>query len=152
MEVNNYTTHSEQETIELGRKFAEDLIPGDLVLFYGDLGSGKTEFIKGICEYFKVDELVTSPTFTIMNQYAGEFDDYNLPIYHVDLYRIKSKEELGEIGLQDCLFSDDAIKLIEWAEKAESLLPDTKYKVNIKFDSNDENYRIIEISYQAQPE
>ncbi len=65
---------------------------------------------------------------------------------------IKSKEELGEIGLQDCLFSDDAIKLIEWAEKAESLLPDTKYKVNIKFDSNDENYRIIEISYQAQPE
>lgn len=150
MEVNNYTTQSEQETIELGKKFAESLVPGDLVLFYGDLGSGKTEFIKGICEHFNVDELVTSPTFTIMNQYAGEFGDYELPIYHVDLYRIKSKEELGEIGLQDCLFSDDAIKLIEWAEKAHSLLPDTQYKVKISFDPEDENKRLIDISYQKE--
>ncbi len=150
MEVNNYTTLSEKETIELGRKFAEDLVPGDLVLFYGDLGSGKTEFIKGICEYFSVNELVTSPTFTIMNQYAGELNDEDLPIYHVDLYRIKSKDELGEIGLQDCLFSDDAIKLIEWAEKAHSLLPDTKYKVKIEFDPEDENKRNFKISYQAE--
>ena len=92
-----YTTNNEQETIVLGKKFAKELNLGDIVYLYGDLGSGKTEFIKGICEFFEVDDLVTSPTFTIMNKYMGELKNHEIPIFHIDLYRIEKNNELNEI-------------------------------------------------------
>ncbi len=145
METETFTTHNEEETIKLGEKFASMLIKGDVVLFYGDLGAGKTEFIKGICRHFKVDEIVTSPTFTIMNQYSGLIDNQEFTIYHVDLYRIKTKDELDEIGFEDCLFSPDAIKLVEWAENANGIVKFSNYTVKIKADFDDETERLIEI-------
>lgn len=141
-----YTTNNEDETIELGRKFAKELSLGDIVYLYGDLGSGKTEFIKGICEFFKVDDLVTSPTFTIMNKYIGELKHHEIPIFHIDLYRIEKNHELNEIGFAECLFEENSIKLIEWAEKAETHLKKPTYIVRIIPDEDSENIRQIYIS------
>jgi tRNA threonylcarbamoyladenosine biosynthesis protein TsaE len=138
-----FITNSEEETINLGIEFAKRLNAGDTVLFFGDLGAGKTELIKGICQYFKVDDIVTSPTFTIMNQYIGRHNGSDITIYHIDLYRIKSKKELEEIGFSECVFSSDSLKLIEWAEKAGSNYPDNAHKVKFDLDNNDEDKRII---------
>lgn len=142
----NYTTNSEEETIDLGLKFASKLKAGDVVALYGDLGSGKTEFVKGICNFFKVDDIVNSPTFTIINQYTGFKGGEDIPIFHIDLYRIKTQKELDEIGFKECLFSDDSIKLLEWADKAVNELPLKKYSVRIKLNSKKENERIFEIN------
>lgn len=146
MEIETHYTHSELETIELGSKFAEKIRPGHVVLFYGELGSGKTEFIKGICNYFSVEEIVTSPTFTIMNQYNGEFENKEFTIYHIDLYRIKTKEELDEIGFEDCIFAADTVKLVEWAENASNLVKFANYSVTFKSDFEIENDRMIQIN------
>lgn len=143
--VDNYSTNSEEETAELGRTFAKRLLPGDVVAFYGDLGAGKTEFIRGICTNYNVKELVTSPTFTIMNQYSGEYNNDEIKIFHIDLYRIKNQNELEEIGFDDCIYSKSSIKLIEWAEKAEERLGNLSYEVNIKLDENEDSKRKIEI-------
>lgn len=145
MEIEKYITRSEEETIDLGEKFAERLLPGDTVAFFGDLGAGKTEFIKGICKALGVTELVTSPTFTIMNQYFGLIKDHEIKIYHIDLYRIKDIKELEDIGFQDCIYSDDTIKFIEWSEKAGEKLDNINYKVKIEIDDDTENDRIISL-------
>jgi tRNA threonylcarbamoyladenosine biosynthesis protein TsaE len=145
MKLGKFTTNSQDETFELGFRFAAELKTGDVVALFGDLGAGKTEFIKGICSYFKVDELVNSPTFTIMNQYAGMLNDDEIPILHIDLYRIKKSNELKEIGFDEIIFSGDSIKLVEWADKAFGLLPPDSYSINIKFKKNYENERIITI-------
>lgn len=146
METEKFTTNSEEETIELGKRFAERLSRGDVVLFYGDLGSGKTEFIKGICRAFEVEEIVTSPTFTIMNQYAGSLEGKDIDIYHIDLYRIKGKEELVEIGFEECIYSQDALKLVEWAENSFDIVKFSNYTVRIKADFESMNERLIEIA------
>lgn len=147
MEALILRSNSEEETIALGVEFAERLQVGDVVALYGDLGAGKTEFIKGICEYFQVEGLVTSPTFTIINQYNGtSVDGTPLKIYHVDLYRIETAEELADVGFDDMVFSHDAIKLIEWSEKAEHLLPPVHYTVRIAADEANDSHRTIEIT------
>ncbi len=150
METDHYITYSEEETIELGKKFAEMLKPGDIIAIEGSLGSGKTEFIKGICKFFEVQEIVTSPTFTIINQYTGKFGDEVLSIYHIDLYRIKAKNEFEEIGLLDCLADDRAIKVVEWADKANGIFPDNIYRVKITSSNVNENERIFEIQMPLQ--
>jgi len=141
-----HITNSEEETINLGKEFASNINAGDILYFYGDLGSGKTEFIKGICEYFKVVDIVTSPTFTIMNKYVGEKKGNEIAIFHIDLYRIEKEKELDEIGFEDCLFENNSIKLIEWAEKAETHLNKPTYVVKITPDEDSENSREIIIS------
>jgi len=145
MKNEKYITTSEKETIEIGSNFAERLRVGDSVCLYGDLGSGKTEFIKGICKFFHVHELVTSPTFTIMNQYLGSHGSHKVPIYHIDLYRIKSQKELEEIGFNECMDYGFALKLVEWADKAEGQFPAGHYSVTITSDMENENNRTIEI-------
>lgn len=146
METEKYITHSEEDTIELGIKFAERLLDGDTVGFFGDLGSGKTEFIKGICSYFDVEEIVTSPTFTIINQYFAKKNGEEFPIYHIDLYRIKDNKELEDTGFSECINAPVGLKLVEWAEKAKDYMPETWYKIEIRFGDDDENYRAITIS------
>lgn len=143
--LEKYISNSEEETIKLGEKFAERLKLGDVVAITGDLGSGKTEFIKGICEYFNVGDMVNSPTFTIMNHYTGILNDEEVNIFHIDLYRIENEKELIEIGFDECLHSPDYIKLIEWPEKAGDKIDEWNYKVNIQTYENDENKRAIEI-------
>jgi len=112
-------TGSAEATIELGRSVGELLRPGEVVGLFGELGSGKTTFIKGCALGLGLADarVVTSPTFTLMNIYHGR-----CPVYHFDLYRIRSPEELAAIGHAD-FFGGQGVCLIEWAERAGPLLP-----------------------------
>lgn len=92
---------------------------------YGDLGAGKTQFVKGICEAFKVKEVVNSPTFTIVNEYHG-----TLPVYHIDLYRMKDIQEIFGIGFDE--YSEaGGVCLVEWAEKLDGIIPEKRFDVKM---------------------
>ncbi len=147
MEVVTLPSASEAETIDHGEYFAAMLVRGDVVALDGDLGAGKTEFVKGICRYFNVEDLVTSPTFSIINLYDGTTTDGDpMKIYHVDLYRIDSEAELANVGFDDMVFAHDAIKLIEWPTKAGRLLPSRRWDVMISSDPTIEDRREIRIT------
>jgi tRNA threonylcarbamoyladenosine biosynthesis protein TsaE len=138
--MNTIITRTEQETLSAGKEFAKKLQPGDVVACYGELGSGKTRFIKGICQHFGVSEHVTSPTFTIINEYHAK----KMMLYHFDFYRIRSLAEIEELGFEEYLY-DEGICLIEWAEKATDVLPAKRYDVHFQF-GHDENTREIRIT------
>jgi tRNA threonylcarbamoyladenosine biosynthesis protein TsaE len=113
-------TTSPEATRALGARLAAALGPGDVVALDGDLGAGKTQFIKGLCAALGVPpEQVTSPTFTLVHEYEGT----DGPIYHIDAYRIERIEELYELGFEDYVYGD-GICLIEWAERIAPMLPD----------------------------
>lgn len=148
MDIEVYSSTSEEETFHLGIEFSRRIVPGDVVAFYGDLGAGKTEFIKGICDGLAVREIVSSPTFNIVNEYRGE--DRNgrtLTLFHIDLYRIENASELVEIGMEETLANAQAVKLIEWAEIAEAILPRERYDVKLTA-LDDENSRRIEVIHR----
>jgi tRNA threonylcarbamoyladenosine biosynthesis protein TsaE len=130
-----YVTRGENETLELGRKLAETLKDRDIVELEGRLGAGKTVFAKGIASGLGIEEDVTSPTFTLLKEYAGR-----LKLYHFDLYRIEDEEELRETGLYDFI-GGEGVCVIEWAEKAS--LP---YSIKVSIEVADNNEREIEIS------
>jgi len=112
--MNTFQTHSAEETTALGRRIADELKPGSIVLLRGDLGAGKTTMVKGIAEGFqaaKADD-VTSPTFTLIHEYRGPA----VTLYHIDLYRIDTQRELDTLALDD-LMTAQSILLIEWGEK-----------------------------------
>ncbi len=133
-------TRSVDETIAAGRTFGMSLRPGDVVALTGTLGSGKTRFVTGICEGLGVSMHATSPTFTLINEYPAPFGT----VAHVDLYRIASKSELAELGIEE-YFTDRCVCLIEWAEIASDLLPGRYYDVHLSH-GGDENEREIRIS------
>ncbi|OGU59426.1 MAG: tRNA (adenosine(37)-N6)-threonylcarbamoyltransferase complex ATPase subunit type 1 TsaE [Ignavibacteria bacterium GWF2_33_9] len=137
-------TNSEEETIHTAEKFAAGLTPGDIVALYGDLGTGKTEFTKGICNYFGVEEIVTSPTFTIVNKYNAKINKKPLTIYHIDLYRLEKEAELLEIGFNEYLNDDEAITIIEWSDRTNQI-PTRSIKVKIMYKPDEDDFRIIEI-------
>ncbi len=114
MTTREFTTHSAEETIALGRTLRESLAPPKLVLLRGDLGAGKTTLVKGIAAAFRAadEEDVTSPTFTLIHEYRGEA----ATLYHIDLYRIDTLRELDTLALDD-LIAENSILLIEWGEK-----------------------------------
>ena len=114
MSARDFTTHSPEETIALGRQLASLLAPPKLVLLRGDLGAGKTTLVKGIAEGFQAasQEDVTSPTFTLVHEYRGP----QATLYHIDLYRVDTQRELETLGLDD-LMAEDSVLLIEWGEK-----------------------------------
>lgn len=130
-----FYTKNFKETIELGKKIARYFKKGDIIGFTGELGSGKTTIIKGIVKYFSEDS-VFSPSFVIVNEYKGK-----LSIFHFDLYRIGSFDELVDIGWFD--YINKGIILIEWAEKIKKNLP--KKTIWIKINIIDKNKRKIEI-------
>ncbi|MDZ7808452.1 MAG: tRNA (adenosine(37)-N6)-threonylcarbamoyltransferase complex ATPase subunit type 1 TsaE [Gracilimonas sp.] len=114
-----YRSHSVDETIRAGSEFGKQLSPGDVVCLTGDLGAGKTHFVKGVASYFGVDpNNVNSPTYTLINEYSGE-----IPVYHFDCYRLKHEQEALEIGAEE-YFYGDGVCLVEWPEKIRSLIPD----------------------------
>ncbi len=133
---------SPEETFHCGYDFAETLEPGDQVIFTGPLGSGKTQFIKGICSYFGIKDHVNSPTFIIVNEYEGIKNGELLNIYHFDLYRINSPKELDEVGLES-YFGKDSICLIEWGETASERFPCAK-TITMDYGVN-ENERTIKL-------
>lgn len=125
--IEKMESNSQQQTKELGRKLGALCEAGTVVLLHGDLGVGKTVFTKGFAEGLGIGEPVSSPTFTIVQQY----DSGRLPLYHFDVYRIADVEEMDEIGYED-YFYGDGVCLIEWAELIEEILPDHCIEVLIE--------------------
>lgn len=116
---------SEQETVELAKEFSSVLKKGDCVSLVGNLGSGKTFFTKSLCREFLIEE-VTSPTFALLNVYVGKEK-----FFHFDFYRVRTKQELLDIGIYDYLNDDEAITIIEWADLFAELLPKQRYAISI---------------------
>ena len=115
-----FTTKSLEETKSLGRRLGSILIPGQVIALEGDLGAGKTTFTKSIALGLGVDDVVTSPTFNLINEYMGR-----LPVYHFDVYRLDGIDA-DYMGFDEYLFSD-GVCIIEWADKIKELLPDTHF-------------------------
>ena len=118
-----------EETIKLGEQFADFIEGGDVFAFVGELASGKTTFIKGILKGLDFKKSVTSPTFTLVNEYDAKF-----PVIHIDCYREDELERWIKLGLND-YFSDENIVIIEWADKIQSLLPDNTFQVHFSHKS-----------------
>jgi len=141
MSTEQFTTHSPEETISLGRALAEKLQPPKLVLLRGDLGAGKTTITKGIAAAFDAasEDDVTSPTFTLVHEYRGP----RVTVYHIDLYRIETERELYTLGLDDILGDPNNVVLIEWGEKFPDLMPEDRIEIRLR--TTGDNSREIEI-------
>ena len=113
------TTHSADETQALGQKLAKRLLPGDVIAYFGDLGAGKTALTRGIAQGLGVTDLVTSPTYTIVNEYLTG----RIPLFHFDMYRLGSSDELFDIGWEDYL-ARGGVCAVEWSENVEDALRD----------------------------
>ncbi len=134
-------TKNETETVNLGKQIASSLKCGDVIALYGDLGSGKTRLVKGICLGLDVKQMVNSPTFIIVNEYSSQkFQN----IYHFDLYRMKTEDEVLAMGFEDYL-NHESIVLIEWPEHIERLLPPETIKIHISHTVEDETHRWIKL-------
>jgi tRNA threonylcarbamoyladenosine biosynthesis protein TsaE len=133
--MSTFTTHSADETTELGRQIAAQLKPGTVVLLRGDLGAGKTTLVKGIAEGFSAAraEDVTSPTFTLIHEYRGPA----VTLYHIDLYRIDTQRELDTLALDD-LMTEKSILLIEWGEKFAHFASERDVEIAIEHKCGDE--------------
>ena len=134
-----FRTHSPEETQEVGVGIGCQLRPGDVVALIGDLGVGKTCLTQGIARGAGVyqDQTVNSPSYILINEYAGE-----IPVYHIDLYRLQRLEDIVALGLEDYL-EGDGICVIEWADRMSELLPDSYIEVSIT--GEDEFTRAIEV-------
>lgn len=126
MTAHKYISENEEETHKAAAAFAEFLIPGSVVMLIGKLGTGKTVFVKGAALALGVIEHVTSPTFTLIHEYNG-----TIPIYHMDLYRINSLQELRDIGIED-YFDSGGICFVEWGEKLGEFVPEDAILVTLK--------------------
>ncbi len=118
-------TSCSEETQALGRQLAAGLEPGDVIAMIGELGSGKTCIIQGICQGLDVVDDVTSPTFTLINEYQGR-----LPVYHFDLYRLDDSESVLDIGFDEYV-DGDGVCLIEWADKFPEILPEDRTEIRL---------------------
>ncbi len=138
--MKTFTTHSAEETTDLGRKLSTEIKPGSVVLLRGDLGAGKTTLVKGIAEGFQAAEAedVTSPTFTLIHEYRGP----QVTLFHIDLYRIDTQRELDTLALDD-LMTPQSILLIEWGEKFERFVKERDVEIAIEHLGGDE--RRVEI-------
>ena len=134
-----YCSNSVAETEELGAQLAARLRPGDVVAYTGDLGAGKTAFTRGIARGLGIPERVTSPTFTIVNEYEGG----RLPLFHFDLYRLGDPEELFDIGWEDYL-ARGGVCAVEWSENVAGALEDEPIRVDIRR-GGEESRRVISV-------
>lgn len=133
-------TKSASETIRIGRRIGSRLLPGDVVALVGELGAGKTQFIKGLAAGAGIANptYISSPSFTLINEYPGK-----ITFYHIDLFRLGKEKEAEELGLDD-YFQGNSITVIEWADKIPSLLPDELLLICIAYTGR--NTRSLEIS------
>jgi len=134
-----FETHSEEETIELGRTIAARLPRRAVVLLIGNLGAGKTTLAKGIVQGLGAaePENVSSPTFTLIHEYGGR-------VYHIDLYRLEHAEEIATLGLDE-IFERDAVVLIEWGERFPELMPERRIEIRLR--ALEDGRREIEVNW-----
>jgi tRNA threonylcarbamoyladenosine biosynthesis protein TsaE len=139
--MKTFSTHSAEQTTELGRRLSPELKPGSIVLLRGDLGAGKTTMVKGIAEGFQAAkaEDVTSPTFTLIHEYRGPA----VTLYHIDLYRIDTQRELDTLALDD-LMTSQSILLIEWGEKFARFAKERDAEIAIEQRGGDDRVITIE--------
>ena len=124
-----YDSHSEEETYKIGNTIGNNAKPGQIFCLNGDLGVGKTVFTKGFAKGLGVDDVISSPTFTIVQEYTnGE-----MPFYHFDVYRIADPEEMYEIGFEEYIYGG-GVCLIEWAELITDILPENITQITIEKD------------------
>ena len=144
------STHSHGDSLAFGEHLGQWLKAGDIVLLFGDLGSGKTTLTQGLCRGLGLpqNEYVRSPSFTLINEYQGA-----IPIYHIDLYRLDTIQEIETLGLEEILFAGKSVSIVEWAEK---LFPPTNpdaflsfeidTRVEIRIEINSKTDRLLKIA------
>lgn len=133
-----FISHSPEETIQTAEKIAKALKAGDIIAYKGGLGAGKTTFTRGVAKGLGLGDVVTSPTFALVNEYRGE----NLTLYHFDMYRIENSDDLESTGYYDYPL-EKSIFAIEWSENIADILPDDTIYIDIKY--IDDNTREINI-------
>ena len=139
MSTYKFKSNNEIETKQFAKKLAAKLNKGDIIVLTGELGSGKTKFTEGILEYFNLQDEISSPTFTIVNEYSTP----NVPIYHFDVYRLEDEDEFLEIGGEE--YFEKGVCIIEWGEMIQNLLPKDYIKITFSKDDEDENVRVLNV-------
>ncbi len=137
----NIKTLSVEETLELGYRLGNQLKKGDIICLNGDLGAGKTAFTSGIAKAMGIQGYITSPTFTIVNEYNAA-----VPLYHFDVYRIVDSDEMYEIGFDEYI-DGNGIIVIEWADSIKNIIPQNQISVRIKKTTENEDARDITIDF-----
>ena len=132
-----YITNSPEETEKIGAALAQVIVPGSVIAYRGDLGAGKTAFTRGLAKGLGCGEMVTSPTYTIVNEYLGG----RLPLFHFDMYRLRSSDDLFDIGWDDYL-DREGVCAVEWSENVDDAMEDAIY---ITIEKLGENVRRITI-------
>lgn len=126
-----------EQTNKLGERLGKVLQQGDIICLTGDLGAGKTAFTKGIGEGLEVSEFITSPTYTIINEYNGR-----IPLYHFDVYRLEGVEEMYELGYEEYFFGDGAV-VVEWADIVKEIIPNERLWITILRGKEEDTREII---------
>lgn len=135
----DFKSNSSKDTMNFARNLASKLNNGDIIVLTGELGAGKTKFTEGFLSYFGLQEEISSPTFTIVNEYKK--DDIN--IYHFDVYRLESSDEFYSIGGEE--YFSNGICIIEWGEMIKDVLPKDYIQITFSKDSIDENIRMLTV-------
>ena len=128
-----FISNSADETESFGRQFARNVKAGDVLALIGDLGAGKTQFVKGLVAGLGASAPATSPTFTLIHEYPGG----RLPIYHFDFFRIEDPQSAGRLGLEDYFFGD-GVSVIEWADRFRELIPENARWISFEAKSEDQ--------------
>lgn len=139
MKSYKFTSHSSTETMDFAYNLASKLHIGDVIVLSGELGSGKTKFTEGFLKYFNLENEISSPTFTIVNEYQKD----DIKIYHFDVYRLEDVSEFYAIGGEE--YFSTGICIIEWGELIEEALPTDYIKISFEKDASDENIRYLNI-------
>ena len=141
MKTYTFTSHNSSETMKFASELASTLHVGDVVVLSGELGAGKTKFTEGFLKYFGLDNQISSPTFSIVNEYKKD----NIHIYHFDVYSLEDVDEFYAIGGDE--YFNSGICIIEWGEIIEEALPNNYIKITFEKDISDENLRYLKIEY-----
>lgn len=136
-----FVSHSEEDTIQFAENFAKNLNKNSIIVLTGDLGSGKTKFTEGILRFFGLENEISSPTFTIVNEY----DAKDFKIFHFDLYRLSDIDEFYSMGGEEYL--QNGLCIFEWGELIEEILPKDYIKIEFLRDANNTNFRKINVRY-----
>lgn len=134
-----FISHNENETLSFGKKLASFLKKGDILVLTGELGSGKTKLTEGILTYYGLEDEISSPTFTIVNEYVKD----DIKLFHFDVYRLEDSSEFYAIGGEE--YFENGICIIEWGEIIEDALPTEYIHIRFERDESDDNLRVLNI-------